>query len=114
MTQIGEKGINLSGVSSRRSPQGLVGARRFSKVHDEISETLSVYRGVWAPAGGQKQRVGLARAVYKDADIYLLDDPLSAVDAHTGQHIMDQVILGMLKGKTIVRSGLYTRANTSP
>ena len=75
---------------------------------------------MWAPAGGQKQRVGLARAVYKDADIYLLDDPLSAVDAHTGQHIMDQVILGMLKGKTdlkgktIVRSGLYTRANTSP
>ena len=65
-------------------------------------------------SGGQKQRVGLARAVYKDADIYLLDDPLSAVDAHTGQHIMDQVILGMLKGKTIVRSGLYIRANTSP
>ena len=53
-------------------------------------------------SGGQKQRVGLARAVYKSADIYLLDDPLSAVDAHTGQHIMNEVILGMLKGKTIV------------
>ncbi len=53
-------------------------------------------------SGGQKQRVGLARAVYKDADIYLLDDPLSAVDAHTGQHIMDHVILGWLKGKTVI------------
>lgn len=40
--------------------------------------------------------------MYKDADIYLLDDPLSAVDAHTGQHIMDHVILGWLKGKTVI------------
>ena len=35
-------------------------------------------------SGGQKQRIQLARAVYSDADIYLLDDPFSAVDAHTG------------------------------
>eukprot|EP01043_Picozoa_sp_COSAG02_P034622 COSAG02_NODE_2431_length_8875_cov_9.810164_10_plen_520_part_00 len=62
---------------------------------------MDVIRGINL-SGGQKQRVGLARAVYKDADIYILDDPLSAVDAHTGQHIMDHVILGMLKGKTIV------------
>lgn len=34
-------------------------------------------------SGGQKQRIQLARAVYSDADIYLLDDPFSAVDAHT-------------------------------
>jgi len=63
-TEIGEKGINLS--------------------------------------GGQKHRVSLARAVYGDADIYLLDDPLSAVDSHVGKHIFNQVIgpEGMLKHKT--------------
>merc|ERR1711949_91066 len=43
-------------------------------------------------SGGQKQRVSLARAVYSDADIYLLDDPLSAVDSHVGKHIFDKVI----------------------
>ncbi|PVD27422.1 hypothetical protein C0Q70_12580 [Pomacea canaliculata] len=60
-TEIGEKGINLS--------------------------------------GGQKLRVSLARAVYHDADLYLLDDPLSAVDSHVGQHIFRQVIgsTGLLK-----------------
>ena len=46
--------------------------------------------------------MGLARAVYNQADVYLLDDPLSAVDAYTGEHIMKEVILGMLKGKTIL------------
>ncbi|KAI1704939.1 ABC transporter transmembrane region domain-containing protein [Ditylenchus destructor] len=63
-TEIGEKGINLS--------------------------------------GGQKARVSLARAVYQNYDIYLLDDPLSAVDSHVGKHIFDQVIgpNGMLRNKT--------------
>ncbi|KHJ93660.1 ABC transporter, ATP-binding protein [Oesophagostomum dentatum] len=53
LTEIGEKGINLS--------------------------------------GGQKARISLARAVYQDFDVYLLDDPLSAVDAHVGKHIFDNV-----------------------
>ncbi|KAJ2816060.1 Multidrug resistance-associated protein 1, partial [Coemansia furcata] len=63
MTEIGEKGINLS--------------------------------------GGQKARVSLARAVYARADIYILDDPLSAVDAHVARHLFDQVLgpAGLLKSR---------------
>ncbi|KAJ2579533.1 hypothetical protein GGH95_003052, partial [Coemansia sp. RSA 1836] len=63
MTEIGEKGINLS--------------------------------------GGQKARVSLARAVYSRADVYILDDPLSAVDAHVARHLFDQVLgsTGLLKSR---------------
>ncbi|GAU91811.1 hypothetical protein RvY_03999-2 [Ramazzottius varieornatus] len=63
-TEIGEKGVNLS--------------------------------------GGQKTRVTLARAVYADADVIVLDDPLAAVDAHVGRHIFRHVVgpHGMLQGKT--------------
>ncbi len=45
--------------------------------------------------------MSLARAVYQDADVYLLDDPLSAVDSHVGKHIFEQVIgpEGVLKNK---------------
>ena len=52
-------------------------------------------------SGGQKQRVSLARAVYSDADIYLLDDPLSAVDSHVGKHIFENVCSnkGVLRNK---------------
>ena len=52
-------------------------------------------------SGGQRQRVSVARAVYSDADIFLLDDPLSAVDSHVAKHIFDQVIgpEGVLAGK---------------
>ncbi|XP_069328052.1 multidrug resistance-associated protein 1-like [Eulemur rufifrons] len=53
-------------------------------------------------SGGQKHRVSLARAVYSRADIYLLDDPLSAVDVHVGKQLFEKVIgsLGLLKDKT--------------
>ena len=53
-------------------------------------------------SGGQKARIALARAVYRDADVYLLDDVLSAVDAHVGKFIFDKVIKKQLKGKTRV------------
>ncbi|XP_017108724.1 multidrug resistance-associated protein 1 isoform X6 [Drosophila bipectinata] len=61
-------------------------------------------------SGGQKQRISLARAVYSDADLYLLDDPLSAVDAHVGKHIFEEVIgpKGMLarKSRVLVTHGV--------
>ncbi|KAL9954934.1 hypothetical protein ACROYT_G042523 [Oculina patagonica] len=55
-------------------------------------------RGV-ALSGGQRARVNLARAVYADADVYLLDDPLSAVDVKVGEHILSQCICQHLGGK---------------
>lgn len=63
-TEIGEKGVNLS--------------------------------------GGQRARISLARALYSDADIYLLDDVLSAVDVHVGKFLMQETIMKYLKDKTII------------
>ena len=50
-------------------------------------------------SGGQKARLNLARALYIDADIYLLDDPLSAVDTHVGRHLFDRAINEFLRDK---------------
>ena len=53
-------------------------------------------------SGGQKQRVSLARAAYANADVYLFDDPLSALDAHVGAQVFDELMNGLLKSKTQV------------
>ncbi|XP_042754498.1 ABC transporter C family member 3 isoform X3 [Lactuca sativa] len=53
-------------------------------------------------SGGQKQRIQIARALYQDADIYLFDDPFSAVDAHTGSHLFKECMLQFLDSKTVI------------
>ncbi|XP_024965502.1 ABC transporter C family member 3-like isoform X1 [Cynara cardunculus var. scolymus] len=53
-------------------------------------------------SGGQKQRLQIARALYQDSDIYLFDDPFSAVDAHTGSHLFKECLLGFLDSKTVI------------
>ncbi|XP_048586332.1 ATP-binding cassette sub-family C member 4 isoform X2 [Nematostella vectensis] len=61
-------------------------------------KTLVGERGV-SLSGGQRARISLARALYSDADIYLLDDPLSAVDIHIGMHLYKNCIMGYLSRK---------------
>lgn len=58
-------------------------------------------------SGGQKARVSIARSVYSDADVYLMDDPLAAVDSHVGRALFERCIRGVLRGKTVILVGGY-------
>ncbi|KYQ47297.1 Multidrug resistance-associated protein 4 [Trachymyrmex zeteki] len=62
-------------------------------------KTLVGERGT-ALSGGQRARINLARAVYRDTDIYLFDDPLSAVDTHVGRHLFNECMNNYLRNKT--------------
>ena len=64
-------------------------------------ETLIGERGLTL-SGGQKARLALARALYADADIYLLDDPLSAVDAKVGRALFESLMLEIVGKKTVI------------
>ncbi|KAJ2525067.1 ABC transporter C member 13 [Coemansia sp. RSA 2049] len=70
------------------------------KVWANGDKTMIGERGINI-SGGQRARLALARTVYSEADIYVFDDPLSAVDAHVKRHILDNVIMdsGLLGGK---------------
>ncbi|KAI4308026.1 hypothetical protein L6164_031145 [Bauhinia variegata] len=74
------------------------------KIEESIlfgDQTIIGERGINL-SGGQRQRVQIARALYQDADIYLFDDPFSAVDAHTGSHLFKECLLGLLNSKTVI------------
>ncbi|XP_059156862.1 ATP-binding cassette sub-family C member 4-like isoform X7 [Physella acuta] len=72
--------------------------KRDFEIMPQGDATLIGDRGV-SLSGGQRARISLARALYMDADIYLLDDPLSAVDTAVGRHIFEKCIIGYLKKK---------------
>ena len=74
-------------------------------------QTVVGERGV-PLSGGQRARASLARVVYKDADVYLLDDPLSALDTKVGQHIFKKCINGILATKVVCSTHNFRDVNT--
>ncbi len=95
-TEIGEKGINLSGGQKQR-----ISMARYVITLPPIN-----YKNMYSKFYGEARFVSNSfvtiRSVYNDGDLFLLDDPLSAVDAHVGAHIFKEIVgpEGMLKSKT--------------
>ncbi|XP_074597278.1 ATP-binding cassette sub-family C member 4-like [Brevipalpus obovatus] len=79
----------------------VTGLNRDLKILHYADMTMAGERGV-ALSGGQRARVGLARAIYHEADIYLLDDPLSAVDAAVAKRIFEKCIKQYLRSKIVI------------
>lgn len=90
LTRIGERGVSLSGGT--RAKYKALPCQRESVLNLEAILILS----------GQKARISLARAVYADADIVLLDDPLSALDSNVGNRVFTECVLKVLKNKIVV------------
>ena len=67
--------------------------------HGDLTEIGSTGNNI---SGGQRARIALARAIYKDADIYLFDDPISSVDTYISMKIFHQGIVKLLKNKTVI------------
>ena len=68
---------------------------------DEKDNTYVGEKGITL-SGGQRARLSFARALYSDSEIYLLDDPLSAVDSKVARNMFDRGIKGMLKNKIVI------------
>ena len=67
--------------------------------HGDLTEIGSTGNNI---SGGQRARIALARAIYKEADIYLFDDPISSVDTYISMKIFHQGIVNLLKNKTVI------------
>ncbi|XP_013611055.1 PREDICTED: ABC transporter C family member 3 [Brassica oleracea var. oleracea] len=99
-----EENILFGKAMERERYEKVVEACSLSKDLEVLSfgdQTVIGERGINL-SGGQKQRIQIARALYQDADIYLFDDPFSAVDAHTGSHLFKEVLMGLLSSKTVI------------
>lgn len=71
------------------------------QIMEQGDQTILGERGINL-SGGQRMRLSLARAFYSNRDIFLLDDPISALDIHVGKIVMEEGILGYLKNKTVI------------
>ncbi|KAM5570157.1 hypothetical protein ABKV19_017257 [Rosa sericea] len=99
-----EQNILFGKEMDRERYEGVLEACSLKKDLEILSfgdQTVIGERGINL-SGGQKQRIQIARALYQDADIYLFDDPFSAVDAHTGSHLFKECLMGLLSSKTVI------------